>query len=363
MRAELAMTDELISRIYEAATLPELWPDVLGDVAEYGGAEDALFFSIVDGVQHMLGTPNIVSQADDWNGGGWALRSDRPDRIAKARHHGFITDLDVYTMDEIDNHPVYQEWLIPRGWGWGIGTSIPVPSGEQVFFTLERAWSRGPAGSLEVARMDALRPHLARSAVMSARLQQERARSATNVLELVGLPACVLNGAGRAIAMNPGCEALLPDTIRDGRVFGLVNATSQRLFEGARTSLHAVSDRTPRSIPITGTEQRPPMVVHLLPVERAARDLFGAFSAIVVFTALTIGHSPSNDVLAGLFDLTAAEARVASRVASLSTIPEIAAALGLTRETVRTQLRAVFSKTGTHRQTDLAALLTKSTLS
>lgn len=356
------MIDDLVSRIYEAATLPELWPGVLCDIAEYGGAEDALFFSIVDGVQYMLGTPKIVSQAEDWNAGGWPSRSDRPERIAKARHHGFITDLDVYTMEEIETLPVYQEWLIPRGWGWGIGTSIPIPSGEQVFFTLERAWSRGPAGSQDVARMDTLRPHLARSAVMSARLQQERAQSATNVLELVGLPGCVLNGAGRAIAMNGGCEALLPDTIRDGRVFTLVNPAAQRLFEEARSSLHSSRGSTPCSIPITGNEHRPPMVVHLLPVERAARDLFGAMSAIVVFTPLAAGTSPSNAVLAGLFDLTAAEARVAAEVAGRRSIPEIASVLGLTRETVRSQLRAVFSKTGTNRQADLAVLLGKSTL-
>lgn len=198
---------------------------------------------------------------------------------------------------------------------------------------------------------------------MSARLQQERARSATNVLEMVGLPACVLNGAGKAIAMNAGCEALLPHTIRDGRVFALAHPTAQRLFEEARANLHFALDQTPRSIPVTGGEDRPPMVVHLLPVERAARDLFGALSAIVVFTPLAAGKPPSNDILAGLFDLTAAEARIAAEIAKLRNITEVASVLKLSRETVRTQLRAVFSKTGTHRQTDLAVLLAQSILS
>ena len=62
-------------------------------------------------------------------------------------------------------------------------------------------------------------------------------------------------------------------------------------------------------------------------------------------------------LLQGLFDLSPAEARVACGIAERQTIEAIADELGVSRETVRCQLKSVLAKTGTKRQLDLALLL------
>ena len=54
-----------------------------------------------------------------------------------------------------------------------------------------------------------------------------------------------------------------------------------------------------------------------------------------------------------LFHLTPAEARLASALASGMDLREASRMLDIGRETARTQLRAVFAKTGTTRQADL----------
>ncbi len=54
-----------------------------------------------------------------------------------------------------------------------------------------------------VQKLDELRPHLARSALMSARLQLERARIASETLASLGLPALVINEHGKVLAANP----------------------------------------------------------------------------------------------------------------------------------------------------------------
>ena len=69
------------------------------------------------------------------------------------------------------------------------------------------------------------------------------------------------------------------------------------------------------------------------------------------------GRVPTAEVLQGLFDLTPAEARVARAIAERRTVEAIAGMLGVSRETVRTQLKSVLAKTGMARQADLAALL------
>lgn len=63
------------------------------------------------------------------------------------------------------------------------------------------------------------------------------------------------------------------------------------------------------------------------------------------------------ELLQQTFGLTAAEARVAVQLAAGATLVEAAALSGVTHNTVRTQLRNVFDKTGARRQADLVRLL------
>ena len=55
----------------------------------------------------------------------------------------------------------------------------------------------------------------------------------------------------------------------------------------------------------------------------------------------------------------AAEAKLAAKLALGSGIENAAASLGVSRETARTQLKAVFAKTNTRRQAELAALVAR----
>lgn len=60
-----------------------------------------------------------------------------------------------------------------------------------------------------------------------------------------------------------------------------------------------------------------------------------------------------------LFNLTIAESRLAARLATGESFSASALALAIGKETARTHLRAVFAKTGTHRQSELVALLAR----
>jgi DNA-binding CsgD family transcriptional regulator len=64
-------------------------------------------------------------------------------------------------------------------------------------------------------------------------------------------------------------------------------------------------------------------------------------------------------VLATSFGLTAAEAKIAALIGAGETVASAAQRLGITTHTGRNQLKAVFSKTDTHRQAELQALLAR----
>ena len=57
------------------------------------------------------------------------------------------------------------------------------------------------------------------------------------------------------------------------------------------------------------------------------------------------------------FDLTETQARIALFLAEGGTVAEYAAAMGVSTGTVRTHLKAIFARTGVHRQAELAIII------
>jgi hypothetical protein len=117
----------------------------------------------------------------------------------------------------MDREPVFTESLRPRGLGWGVATAIQVPSGDMLVFDVERAFEAGPVEPETVRRLDALRPHLARAALVTARLRHERVHAATEALDLIGLATAVVGADRRAIMMNARFESMIPAMVQDRR--------------------------------------------------------------------------------------------------------------------------------------------------
>ena len=73
-----------------------------------------------------------------------------------------------------------------------------------------------------------------------------------------------------------------------------------------------------------------------------------------------LGQPPDINFVAAMLDLTPAEARLASLLAVGLDLTAIAAAQGVSINTVKTQLRSVYAKTDTRRQPELIRLISRS---
>lgn len=347
------MHEDLIDRIYEAAALPDLWPSVLDRVNEVGdGYATFLFTATREDVRWTYSANG--GYCEDYMAEGWPAKTDRPFRLLRAQHAGFLGDLDVYTREELDREPVFRDFHRPRGLGWGAATAIEVPCGNTLIVNVERRWETGPVDHNTIAQLDHLRPHLARAALISARLSLERARIATMTLDLLGLPSGIISNDWRLLAANQKLEALMPHLLEDRRDrVRLSQPQADKLFmEALSTPTDVV-----RSIPIPAQDSEIPHVLHFIPIRRNARDVFSRASAILVVMPIEAQQVPSAAIVQSLFDLTAAEARVARAIAGCQDVSEIATHSGLSRETIRTQLKSVLEKAGLHRQSELVALL------
>jgi DNA-binding CsgD family transcriptional regulator len=349
----------LIDRIYEAAVIPELWRDTCTILAREIDAYSAAVFSLSgDSTYRWISTENVREIFEEFSRSEARFTNMRPRRALELSPGIFARDSDIMTDDEIANDAAFTEFVFPNGLKWTAGCAIQEPSGHSIVFDLMRQKHADPFSDADIARLNELKPDLARAAFMTSRLAFREAASVTSALSMIGLPAVVIGDSGMAIAMNAEMEAMAPIVSTGaGNAFNIRRPAAKIMLDEALARLRAGAGASVQSIPIPASEGIPATILHVLPVRRMARDVFGLSLALMIATPVGEVGPPDMRVLSGLFDLTPAEARLAREVATGATMEAAAANLGLSIETVRTYLKRVMAKTGTRRQAELAVLL------
>lgn len=349
----------LIDAIYEASVLPIYWPNVIAQLCTltecWGGA-----LITIDSAREMrwMATPAyepVLQLASDQR---MQERNVRPARSLARMHAGWLSDLDVFTPEEHARDPIYNELLRPHGIGWSAGSVILLPTGEMLVFDLNRALDTAPFERATLNRLDALRPHMARAALISAQLGLQRERERVNTLAALGIPAASLGRGGRILAANDLLQRRT-DVFTTGGAdrFVLRDPAANALVHAALDEMAGAVPSAVRSVPIRATEDRPAYIANLVPIRREAHDLFPQGTALVTLTPVEAPEVPTRRLLHGLFDLTPAEAKVAQALMEGLTVDEAATRLGLAPATIRTHMKRIFSKTGTSRQAELVLLL------
>jgi DNA-binding CsgD family transcriptional regulator len=100
-----------------------------------------------------------------------------------------------------------------------------------------------------------------------------------------------------------------------------------------------------------------PILVYLLKLSSLSDNPFAECQAMAILIDPERRWSPSEIALRATFGFTPAEAKLAARLSGGESVDTVAATLGITKHTFRSQLRIVFAKAGVHRQAELVALL------
>jgi DNA-binding CsgD family transcriptional regulator len=350
------MYQELIDRIYECAFVPEQWPGTLDTLSEMSeGAGGSLYIFGRDATL-LTASSSARERAAGALRGGFAQRGQGLARVLASSRSGFITERDIMTSDELEQEPLYRDFWRPAGIGSMVVTTVELPTRESLLLLFTRWLKQGPADRGLIDELDRLRPHLARSALMTARLQLERARVASKTLAALGLPALVLDRRGKVLAANSLIEDL--SGFVHWRAFDGVSFTDRaadRLLRDAIATIDLAHGASVRSFPVRTEETA--MVAHLVPIRLSARDIFASCAATLILTPMTAPQAPPVELVQSLFDLTPSEARVARSLATGDSVEDIAVRSGVTANTIRSQVRGVLEKTGCTRQAQVVALL------
>lgn len=357
------MKADLIDRIYECSFVPELWPEVLDELAVMVQARGGQLFAVRDKVMSWITSSNLTEIFQAYVSEGYFARCGRKVCLFTQSQPSFLAEFDYWTPEQLDANEIYRDFFRPRGLGWSASTGLAMPTQDNIVFTVERDFARGPVEPEKIAALNELRPHLARAALMAARLGMRSAKGASDTLATMGLAALVLDQDGRVVTAN-NLMLGLQDQVhwRAQDRIALADTRANALLWAALPGMGMSPETSIRSFVLRGKDGLAAMVAHVLPIRRSANDIFVRSYALLVMTPLTARKAPPVELLRSLFDLTVAEARVARGLAGGESLDGIADSGGVSRNTVRSQLQQVLEKTGCSRQAEVTALLSNVSL-
>ena len=182
--------------------------------------------------------------------------------------------------------------------------------------------------------------------------------SPTAALNALRLPAIALDQHGFVADVNATADAVFDHNIKikDRRLF-VRDPDARTHLKDAIDQLKDLTRRAPFEPVIVPRTDKLPVIVRIWPFDGPAHQPGQDVRALLTLNALGPKPGPPAAILAKTFRLTPSEAKLASIVARGASTQIAARELKISRDTAPNQLKAVFAKTDTHRQSELVALL------
>lgn len=260
----------------------------------------------------------------------------------------------------------YRNFCRPLDFEYATCLCVAGAGGGNTWLYLVRSEQQGDFSEGELAALRRLSPHLQRGLRLVARLQRmesEKTAYAATV-DTLAIGTLVLDQHGGVLSANQRAEAILGA----GAGIGLRQGRLRLEAREADRELQQLIDALLR--------QPDPSRAEALALPRAGRTALGLLlrtlpaaavrdnepvPALVVYLTDPASHRLApQELIARLFGLTAAEARLAALLADGMSLAEAAAALAISEGSARTYSKRIFAKIGVSRQAELVRLVLKS---
>lgn len=184
------------------------------------------------------------------------------------------------------------------------------------------------------------------------------AEAALGALNLLAVGVVLVDDTGRILNANRVAQEVLGRDdglcLSGGRLLAAYSQDHLSLGRSIAAATAAIG--ASGALSCARPSGRRPLSVVVKPLRRHGQPERPGLAAVFVTDPEQEVAAQAED-FAGLYGLTPAEARLASRLVRGMSPAQAASALGLTVNTVRTHLKRIFSKTETRRQSDLVRLL------
>lgn len=370
-----AQFEGLLAQIYDAALSPPAWNKVVGSIVQaLGGDVGALLVreERQTGADIELialsGYPPTALGAYERHFAALDVRM--APLVALPSSTAYVDDRTMAFV-EIEKSEIHNEFYHPMGLAHGMGLNLFSEGDRFGFISTHRAPTKGGFRPDEVALLERLSPHLVRALQLQRQVLRANALSSGFRLALdhFQTAAFLVEPMGRFIAANLAGEAILRDPASPLHVHAN-RLTARRPADAValdRAIKHAGSGfGREAAIPaaplrLKQGQDKPSLSIMAAPLRPADPIGFATAPTVLLFaTSAQAGMIIDPAVLRPLFDLSPSEAEIAASLCSGSALEAIASQRGVSRETVRFQLKRILMKTETNSQAQLVALLMQS---
>ena len=268
----------------------------------------------------------------------------------------------------------YQDFLIPYGGRYLSGTKLVDDDHHLVMLGAMRGNGAQPLNREEIESLTRIRGHMieAMSTYLHLRTTYAQAGVGKQLLDEFRYPAVLVDPYRAIVYQNRSAEELL------GRSAVLISRGNLLCCKGAADdtnlleALRSLDLSSPSGATASAPQRRDRAFVRL------ARGVDGRGMALFLSAirpeevmqsfghtslALLVLHEPSVErrfdpfIIGEIFGLTPAESRVAMRLAQGKSVEQIALESSVLPSTIRSQLKSIFAKTSTGRQSEVVSLL------
>jgi len=341
-----------------AAANPALWESAMVAAAEATGSTGAALLPLRGHLPNVPISQSVGELFSTYFRDGWHQADPRYAGIPALIRRGAMSDFDVGPPEEFVRTPIYNELCAPLGLRWVAG--VKVAAGDDVWcLAIQRSEDEGPFAPQDVRRLSALSRSLSAAAATARAFGFARAEAALDAFEMSGSAVVLFDRCGEVFRLNNAAQRLIGEDLQIVR--NRLVSRNQDATAALERALHAViwrpddgSLQPPVSFP---REEGYPILAYVSRLSGIAADCFAPCQVVAVLVDLEARVRLVERDLMSVFNLTPAEARLASRLSGGDSIEEIAAELHISYETTRKQLKSIFHKTNTNRQAQLVALL------
>ena len=358
-----------LERIVDAAL------DAVGDEAGWLACLERLRRSFAAGSVALIGR-DFASRRGDWRstvGFDPALARAYAERWAAenpwlARAGAYVAGRALLGAALLAEHELvrtafYADYLRPLGLYHRLAGTLLRRADRIVYLTLHRPPGRPAFDREDVRALEWLLPHLARAArlhrdLLARFLQRTDARL---LLDRVPHALFLLDRDLQPVAVNERAEQLVAEGAALALVGGRLRATTAAADLALRRAVRRAAEE-PDPIPAADEELAVPRRGQGRPIAVRASRLGGPgpfadgsggrLAAVLAIDPEPVASDPSA-LIVRLWGLTPAEARLCCLLGRGLRPAEAAAELGVSRNTVHSQLRQIFAKAGVHRQAEL----------
>lgn len=372
---------QLIEDIYDTVTFPERWNAVLRDVCAAAGATSAFLFTTSDTVdgQALWARHNISDglladytthyrHRDLWANA--AAARGYLNRCVVRRGEDLVSDSDLRRS------AIFNDLLAGHGMGRLCALALADKAElalMQPVLGLYRPADTAPFSDASVRLLQHCAPHLQRAMRLRVRLwarQTGEAVWSARMIERLPMGVFLLDGRKTIVGTNRIGKGMLDR--RDGLrlLHGTLQAERSAEARALARALHAAVSGIGPVSGLGGGDQgsdlrvsRPsglaPYLLTVLPLSHEAAGFIDgpAIRAVVYAVDPALEPQGLEARLGRLFGLTRAECRLVADLLRDLTPAQSGETNGVAISTVRSQLRSVFSKTGTTRQSELVNLV------